>query len=65
MYRLGRLPVNAIIETTTYKPQLWKRRNANYGDLRRARNRNDQNGRINRIIQPSIEEVQATILISE
>ena len=29
LYQVGRLPINAIVETTTYKPQLWKRRNAN------------------------------------
>ena len=34
MYRAGQLPINAIVETTTYKPQLWKRGRQHNGDLR-------------------------------
>ena len=34
MYRAGLLPINAIVETTTYKPQLWKRGRQQNGDLR-------------------------------
>ena len=34
MYRAGLLPINAIVETATYKPQLWKRGRQQNGDIR-------------------------------
>ena len=51
------LPVNAIIETTNYKPQLWKRRNARQGDLRRGRGRNGQDQRMNRRMESNNEDM--------
>lgn len=34
LYEDGKLPVDAIIETTKYKPVLWKINIRNQGDLR-------------------------------
>ena len=59
------LPVNAIIETTNYKPQLWKRRNARQGDLRRGRGRNGLDQRMNRRMDSRHEDMIELNPISE